>query len=181
MTTTDVRRLVLLRHAKTARPPAVADHARQLTSRGRRDAAEAGRRLAGGDLVPDLVLCSGAVRAVETWRAVAGQLDAVPRVAVEARLYEASAASVVDLVAESGGHARTVLVVGHEPTMSAVAEGLAGPGSDGGLLADVRAGLPTSGIAVLEHAGPWSALQARSCALTALVTPRAAHDADSGG
>ncbi len=40
-----VHRLVLLRHAKSAYPPGVADHERPLNDRGRRDAPEAGRWL----------------------------------------------------------------------------------------------------------------------------------------
>ncbi|MFE6593934.1 hypothetical protein [Streptomyces sp. NPDC057781] len=43
-----LRRLVVLRHAKPARPAGVADHDRPLAGRGRRDAPAAGRAHAPG-------------------------------------------------------------------------------------------------------------------------------------
>ncbi|HZI98950.1 MAG TPA: histidine phosphatase family protein, partial [Actinomycetales bacterium] len=64
---TDPRRLLLIRHAKAAPDDDGGDHGRGLTARGRRDAAAIGRWLADNDLVPDLVLCSDARRARETW------------------------------------------------------------------------------------------------------------------
>lgn len=58
-----LRRLVVLRHAKSAWPAGVADHERPLAPRGRRDAPAAGRALVEADCLPDLALCSTAVRA----------------------------------------------------------------------------------------------------------------------
>jgi hypothetical protein len=55
--------LVLLRHAKAERPDRYPqDVDRPLSSRGRADAAAAGRWLADAGLVPDRVLCSPSVR-----------------------------------------------------------------------------------------------------------------------
>jgi phosphohistidine phosphatase len=52
---------------------------------------------------------------------------------------------------------RTVLVVGHEPTMASTAAYLAGPGSDDAALAQVRVGVPTATYSVLESDEvPWS-------------------------
>ncbi|MET7442233.1 histidine phosphatase family protein, partial [Streptomyces sp. NPDC005568] len=58
-----LRRLVVLRHAKSAWPDGVPDHERPLAPRGRRDAPAAGRSLAAADCLPDLVLCSRRRRA----------------------------------------------------------------------------------------------------------------------
>jgi phosphohistidine phosphatase len=170
-----VRRLVLVRHAKSERPAGVADRDRPLAARGRRDAEAAGRWLAENRLVPDLVLCSDAARARETWEAVAAGLrDAAGGVDVRFTpdLYDSSVDAVVDLVAGTGEEVRSVLVIGHEPTMSEVAEALSGPASDGALVAQVQAHLPTSGIVVLEQEGRWDDLQEGSAALTGLAAPR---------
>ena len=48
----DVRRLVVIRHAK-AEAVAASDHARTLTHRGRRDAAEAGLWARAAGVLPD--------------------------------------------------------------------------------------------------------------------------------
>ncbi|WTQ63458.1 histidine phosphatase family protein [Streptomyces sp. NBC_00161] len=64
----DLRRLVVLRHAKSAWPPDVADSERPLAPRGRRDAPAARRWLREAGCVPDLVRCSSAQRTRQTWR-----------------------------------------------------------------------------------------------------------------
>jgi len=74
-----MRRLMLLRHAKSDRPPGIADHDRPLNRRGRDEAPLVGTYLAHNGLVPDRVLCSTSERTRETWELVAGSLaDAVP-------------------------------------------------------------------------------------------------------
>lgn len=108
------RRLVLVRHAKAEPGGEGADHDRRLTDRGLRDAAEAGRWLAS--VVPrvDEVWCSSAVRAVQTWDAIAPSISA-PAPSVERELYLAGARELVDRL-EQVPTGRTVLLVGHNPT-----------------------------------------------------------------
>ena len=163
----DGRTLLLLRHAKAEPTDDRGDHARGLTARGRRDAVAVGQWLTDRGLVPDLALCSDAARAVQTWDGVAGSLPQPVAVRTDPRLYEASAPSLVALLAETPAEVRTLLVVGHEPTVSETAVALAGEGSDGALLAAVRAHLPTSGVVVLRLDGEWAELEAEACRLVA--------------
>src|SRR4051812_3788586 len=67
---TDRRRLIVMRHAK-AENFAATDHDRTLTDRGRADAEAVGARLRQEGILPDYVVVSSAVRAVQTWEAVA--------------------------------------------------------------------------------------------------------------
>ena len=63
-----MRRLMLLRHAKTERAElGERDRDRKLTKRGRTDAQAIGAYMARHGLVPDLALVSPANRARETW------------------------------------------------------------------------------------------------------------------
>ena len=63
-----MRRLMLLRHAKTENDaPSGKDQDRRLDDRGRLDAAEIGRWMAGHPPFPDSVLVSTAVRSQQTW------------------------------------------------------------------------------------------------------------------
>ena len=67
-----MRRLMLLRHAKTERAaPSERDYDRKLMKRGRADAPAIGAYMAHHGLGPDLALVSPAVRAQETWTLVA--------------------------------------------------------------------------------------------------------------
>ena len=71
------RRLILIRHAKsTWTNPALDDHARSLNRRGERAAKAIGHWLARHAPVCDLVLCSPAARARETWAEIAAALAA---------------------------------------------------------------------------------------------------------
>jgi phosphohistidine phosphatase len=183
------RRLVLLRHAKSAWPDDVPDHDRPLGQRGRRDAPVAGRWLGLAALGPDHVLCSTARRARETWQLAEAELDPQPPAAsFEPRVYAASAHSLLDLARHLPDSARIVLIVGHGPGLPELAlELAAGTGPhDGGPddqmaatpLARLRAKFPTAAIAVLEFGGPWSGLAPGRARLTSFVTPR---DQASGG
>lgn len=68
---------------------------------------------------------------------------------------------------------QTLLVIGHEPTMSALALGLAGaPGTNATAAERISVKYPTSAMAVLRITGPWSAVELGSAALTAFHVPR---------
>ena len=107
------RTVVLVRHAKAESGEEGADHERRLTDGGRRAAAEAGQWLAGRVPAPDAVWCSSAVRAVQTWEAMAPSLRA-PRPTVERDLYLTGARELAERLSGVTG---SVVVVGHNPTM----------------------------------------------------------------
>lgn len=150
------RTLVLLRHAKAETPGEQPDYDRHLTKRGRADAEAAGTWLGAAGLRPDLVLCSPATRARQTWHGVAvalAQADPegrAPEVRYEAGLYEGGRTEVIDLLRAVPDETATVLVVGHNPTMSDVSL-LLRPDAD-----PDAAGLKTAGLAVHRADGPWS-------------------------
>jgi len=175
------RTLVLLRHAKSAWPD-VPDHERPLARRGQRDAPAMGRWLRAVGLVPDQVLCSTARRARETWQLAQAGLSTAPPVSFEDRVYQGSAAQLLDRIRRTPPAARTLLVVGHDPALPELALTLAAtvpPGGgdppDAGSRAAVdrmRAKFPTAAIAVFEFTGSWDQLAPATARLTVFVTPR---------
>lgn len=162
------RTLILLRHAKSAYPDGVGDHDRPLAARGIREGALAGDWIRANLPPVDAVLCSTATRTRET----------LARTGIEApvqfvdRLYDATPGIVVDVINALGGSADTLLVVGHEPVMSALALGLAGPGSSQQAADQIAVKYPTSAVAVLRTEHPWSQLELRSAALLTFHVPR---------
>lgn len=183
MTATPGRRLVLLRHAKSAWPD-VPDRERPLAKRGQRDAPAAGRWLREAGCIPDRVLCSPARRAQETWELAQSELGASPPVTIEGRVYNASVPELLDVIRAVPAAVTTLLVVGHDPAMQGLALTLAGGadgagGPPGGTAPDpadaidrMRAKFPTAAIAVLELAGTWRQLGPRHARLDRFVTPR---------
>ncbi len=164
-------RLVLLRHAKAEHGMPVVDHERPLTPRGRRQSMQVGTDLRAAGILPDLVLCSSALRTRQTWELVQGSLGAEPEVTYADELYDAGVDQVIAQVRAADEAARTVLVVGHEPAMSGAAVALAGLGSDEATFARVRIGVPTAAWSVLTHLSPWSDLARGAARLERLSSP----------
>ena len=168
------RRLILLRHAKSLWPDGVLDVERPLAERGIADATAAGPVLAGiADLAgPDVVLCSPALRTRQTWQLVAPALTDPPAVRFEPVLYGADPPELLDLIRSVPVGTGTVLVIGHEPTMSTTADLIAGPGSSTEALARLRTKYPTSGTAVFEVPVGWSEVGTESVVLQQFLVPR---------
>ncbi|MDI3315514.1 MAG: histidine phosphatase family protein [Mycobacterium sp.] len=161
--------LLLLRHAKSAWPEGVADHDRPLAPRGVREAGLAGDWLRANFPGIDRVLCSTATRARETW--VRAGVDAPVRYVD--RLYGVTAEEVIDEIHHVEEAVNSLLVIGHEPTISEVALRLAGAeGTDTAVVERVSAKFPTSAIAVLRVPGRWQDLDRGGAALVDFHVPR---------
>jgi phosphohistidine phosphatase len=150
--------LVLIRHAKSDYPWGVDDHDRPLNDRGRRDAPGIGtwldEHVAWADGEAPRVRVSSARRAQLTWSLassrLSGRWDAAD-IADEPRIYEASVPTLLDIVAESGAGARTLVLVGHNPGMVDLVRTLGRPDARS---YEATAKFPTSAIAVLRSATP---------------------------
>ena len=163
------RTLVLLRHAKSAYPDGVADHDRPLAPRGQREAGLAGDWLRSHLPAIDAVLCSTATRTRETLARTG--IDAPVRYV--GRLYDATAGTVIDEINGVSGDVAILLVVGHEPTMTELALGLAGPEAVNTDAAErISAKFPTSAMAVLRLNGSWTDLELGSAQLADFHVPR---------
>lgn len=168
------RRLVLLRHAKAAAEDAgVDDRARPLAPRGEADAPAAGRWLREHALLPDLVVCSPALRARRTWeRAAAAAAGEACPVRVDQRVYEASVRVLADVVRETPDEVDTLVLVGHNPGIQGLAVHLA-VANDAPVMSRVYEDFPTNGLAVLRPGGRWSDLGPGGAELLDFTVPRA--------
>ena len=175
--TVQMRRLLLLRHAKTERESQSGqDRDRRLDSRGRDDAPVIGRYLAEEKLVPDLALVSPATRTRETFDLLASGLEPEPAMEVIPGLYGADAAELLQIIRAAGQAnsrpAKSVLVVAHNPGLHELSLALIGKakGNDREALEE---NLPTSGLAVFKFAiDDWDDLSIRHGTLERFVSPR---------
>jgi phosphohistidine phosphatase len=154
----DDKVLILFRHAKAEQVAGKPDHERALTRRGEHDAQAAGAWLHEHELGPELVLCSTATRTRQTWAAAVEGGACGETVEFDESIYSGGSQTVLQAVRESAGEAQVVMVLGHNPTMATLASGLSE--GDGSSVAHecLAAGFPTSSLAVLRYAGPWSGL-----------------------
>jgi phosphohistidine phosphatase len=161
-----VKTLVVMRHAK-AEQSGASDIERQLTDRGLVDATEAGQWLANRGIEPDQALVSEAVRAQQTWEAVndggGWDLEATSNDA----LYEAGTETALDLVRETDELIRTLVVVGHNPTIASLAALLDDGEGDDEASSEVTLGFPSSALAVFSYDGDWEDLDEASASVVA--------------
>ena len=173
-----MRRLLLLRHAKSSwETPGLPDHERPLARRGRHAIRAIRRHVAAGSDTPDLVLCSTARRAVETWEGVAPGFLPVT-VDFSPELYGATAAELLRRLQRVPEGIACLLVVGHNPGLEELASGLVGTGE-----AEMRRRLetkfPTGALATFVVAGPWAELGWGTAELTEYVVPRDLNAAET--
>jgi phosphohistidine phosphatase len=152
------RRIVLLRHAK-ADWPEVADHERPLADRGRADASVAGRRLAETGIAFDLALCSTAARTRETWKLAVHELPQRPRTVYEDRLYDATLGEVLALINETPDEVNNLLLIGHNPSVHALADAMAGSTGGEAVARMTRSGFPTAAFAVIGVDRDWKSVE----------------------
>jgi phosphohistidine phosphatase len=167
------RTLLLLRHAKSDYPDDVVDHDRPLSDRGVREAALAGDwiRANVGDV--DAILCSTSTRTRQTLE----QTGITAPVEYVDRIYDATPGVVVEEIngaqTRFSGEISTLLVIGHEPVMSALALSLADEKSSKSPLGqELSNKFPTSSIAVLRVTSPWDQVGLRGAELMEFHTPR---------
>ncbi|MDX1418976.1 MAG: histidine phosphatase family protein [Rubricoccaceae bacterium] len=167
-----MKTLLLLRHAKSDWDADFeTDHERPLSARGRRDAPRMGRFLAANGPLPDLCLTSTAVRARTTLR-LAHEAGGWPAPIEETRdLYHANPPSVLRLLEGIDDDVETILLAGHEPTMSSVVEGFTG--------GQVR--MPTAALACIDfEIDEWEDVDWEDGTLRWLVIPKALKKAYGG-
>ena len=174
-----MRRLMLLRHAKTEHAaPSGHDQDRRLDERGRLDAAAIGTWIGRHPPLPDAVLVSTAVRARQTWEIARDAMkNAVrvhqPRVELLDELYGAEPAQLLRLIrlAEVTDPARLMLI-GHNPGMHELALMLAGSG-DAVAKKSLEDNLPTAGLAILDFAiDDWNEVAFRRGKLVRFTSPK---------
>ncbi len=166
-------RVYLLRHAKSDwSDPSLADFDRPLNKRGRKAAPVMGRYLRKHKLLPDLVLCSSAVRAQQTWARTAEELkDEVP-VKYLRSLYLAPPSRLLAALHRVPSGTKSVLLVAHNPGMEHLAAQLAGSG-EATALARMGEKFPTAALAVFSfETDDWRSLAPGTGRLEAFVIPR---------
>jgi phosphohistidine phosphatase len=168
-----LKTLLLLRHAKSSwDEPFLSDHERPLARRGQKAAPLMGMFIAEAGLVPDLVLCSSARRAQETWNLASDHIGGPYQVEILDDLYHASVGSLIAMLREVPDALNRVLMVGHNPTFEDLAMTLVGSGS-GETERELGRKFPTGALAVIDFPdGGWPEIERGAGYLRDFVKPR---------
>ena len=145
-----LKTLLLLRHAKSSwDDPTLSDFERPLAPRGMKAAPRMGRYLREHDLLPDIVLCSAAMRTRQTWALVSAELRSEAEVRFQRSLYLGDPAHLLMEIHVQLDSADTLLLIGHNPGIETLARRLAGSGPPDDL-DRMASKFPTAALAVLR-------------------------------
>ncbi|WP_457599595.1 SixA phosphatase family protein, partial [Hydrogenimonas sp.] len=144
-----MRELFLVRHAKSSwDDPTLSDFERPLNERGKRDAPIMGEHLAKLGVHPDLILSSPAKRAKKSAKIFAEALGYDPeRIEYLSSIYEASPQTLLYIVCQLPEKAKRVMLVGHNPSLTLLANQLGDIAIDN---------IPTAGVVgIAFDTGSW--------------------------
>ena len=168
-----MKTLLLMRHAKSSWSQSdVDDHNRILNARGRAAADTMARWLINRDLVPDHAHVSSAARTCETWTRMTAHLPGPITATYHRSLYLSGPDVMLDTLKGTPDTAQTVLLLAHQPGMSAMTQ-LMSDGTATDHAARAVSQFPTAAIATLSvQTNRWRALDFGIARVTGFDVPR---------
>ncbi|MFH1296591.1 MAG: histidine phosphatase family protein [Bacteroidota bacterium] len=127
-----MKTLYLVRHAKSSWDhPGLSDIERPLMEKGVARSHRVIEYLKGHGVHPDLILSSPAVRAIETANLFAVGLGyPLGDVVVERKIYDGYYDRILDIIYATPDHIGSLMIVGHNPTITNLANLFLHPGID---------------------------------------------------
>jgi phosphohistidine phosphatase len=119
-----LKTIYLLRHAKAN--AGLNDMERDLSAKGRRQAEFIGQWMGENGMMPDRIVSSSAKRTTETARICAEKAGYQGKIRFADDLYDAHSDTYIDLIAGLNNKHDSIMVVGHNPEISAVVTVLTG-------------------------------------------------------
>lgn len=150
-----MKTLTLLRHAKSSwNDPSISDFYRPLKKRGKRDAQFMANKLRQRFLNIELIICSSAIRTLETATIFSDVLGLERNILKTDELYEASSNVILNTIHNINEDYRSVLIVTHNPGITNIAN----------LLSEFCIeNIPTTGIISFTFNDNWKEIKYKSC------------------
>jgi len=138
-----MKRLYIARHAKSSwKDASLADFDRPLNKRGKRDAPLMGKILKQHGVLPELIIASPAKRARKTATIIAAELGYPKKnIILAQKIYDNGLQEILQIIANSNDTIKSLMVVGHNPDLTIMAEILSGT---------MISNIPTSGVFCLD-------------------------------
>lgn len=160
-------RLYLVRHARaTWGAPGVSDFDRPLDEVGRAEARDVAAQAALSGLTPDMLVSSPALRCRQTTALFLDVFRSV-RPAEDMALYSGGPDAYLALIQANAGQ-RSMMIVGHNPMIEALAHHLCG---DSEILVPLAYGYPTAGLLAIDLPSPLTPKLAQVGQAVALIAP----------
>lgn len=159
-----MKTLIILRHSKTEAENPAGDQARELTKPGRRWATEAGREIFEATGMPDLLVTSNAIRALQTGDLAAEAMQFTGERHVVPEVYGATENELVEVIQKFSDDFAAIVLVGHNPGLEELSNSFRGEKASDHL--------PTAGWMVVELSSPkWADMKSGAGKVKASGTP----------
>ncbi|MEO9476161.1 MAG: histidine phosphatase family protein [Cyclobacteriaceae bacterium] len=151
-----VRKIFLLRHGEAIYPEqGMDDMERSLTSKGSTQIRTLGAKMGDAGFDVDLTYCSSSDRTRQTFQHLSEALKKNLEVEFREDIYEASVRTLFELLCESDKNLMSILLIGHNPGITYLAEYLSG---------EIVGNMLPGQLVKLEFGmGDWSQLSQGSC------------------
>ena len=114
-----MKSIILFRHAKSDWDATYSsDHQRPINQRGIRASKVMGSYLAKINEIPDLIISSSALRAIQTLENAISAGNWESKINIEREVYHASVSTLIDLIKRTKNIYSNICIIGHEPTFS---------------------------------------------------------------
>ncbi|MBN2324686.1 MAG: histidine phosphatase family protein [Spirochaetes bacterium] len=162
-----MKTIQLMRHGKSDwSNPAAHDTDRPLSKRGIKDAVRKGRTLVRFGRVPDWIVSSPTLRAMQTAEIVAEECRLLRPLVIDEPLYQGETGDVLRAIRHLPGEIERPLIVGHNPTIEETA-GLLLSGGRGNAIKFPTAAL----VCFLYDSTPWGSFDPGGCTLLLVSHP----------
>ncbi|MFL1895486.1 SixA phosphatase family protein [Aquimarina sp. 2-A2] len=154
-----MKKLILIRHAKSSWKFDVTDHQRPLKKRGKNDAKLIGKRLRKLGITADKIICSDAKRTQMTAAIILDELEIKNTdFSLDHALYDFEGTHVFESIIATNAEIDTLMVFGHNYALTALANTLGDQVIDN---------IPTAGVVIIEFANKrWSSISVGKTLLT---------------
>lgn len=158
-----MKTLYLVRHAEAGWDNSdLKDFDRPLTEHGRAEAAFVGSLLRTRVLVPNVIVCSTAVRARDTATLLCKSAGFAGEIDFDERIYEANTNRLVEVASGFDGEHGSAMLVGHNPGMESLGRYLTG---------EIQP-MPTAAFATMElDLDAWSSIHDGCGRLISIIRP----------
>lgn len=157
-----MKRLLVLRHAKSSWKGSLRDFDRPLNARGVREAELMGQFIATSSLRPEGIISSPALRARSTAELFVSSTGLNIPMAFEPGIYDASLSQLLNIVSEFDDAKATLLMVGHNPGIEQLLK----------FVCDGVHHVPTASLgSIVIESDKWQAIKLSEARLEWLRTP----------
>jgi len=161
-----MKKLYLMRHAKSSWKLPLKDFERPLNKRGKKASKTIGKYFRENSIEFNLIIASSAKRAKDTAKRVAKAMGlSKDKILLEPKLYEVDTKEVIELIKNLDSNLNSVLIIAHNPQISDTVVTLSKD--------DSFSWLPTAGVVGLKFdTDRWDKIEAKEAKVFLYIAPK---------